>query len=63
MLSLSVATMRRTSSKGAFPSTSWMRPRCCGVIHSPRARRKIRLYIWQARPTVGVYTMGRNSSR
>ena len=36
-----------------------MWPRWRGVIQRPRARRKILLYIWQARPTVGVYTMGR----
>ena len=39
-----------------------MRPRSSGVIHSPRARRKMWLNSWHARPTVGVYTMGRNSS-
>ena len=61
--SLSVATMRRTSSKGALRRTSSIRPRWPGVIQSPRPLRKIRLYSWQAWPTVGVYTMGRNSSR
>ena len=54
MLSLSVATIRRTSSKGDTASTSAMRPRCWGVIQRPRALRKIRLNSWQARPTVGV---------
>jgi hypothetical protein len=63
MRSLSVTTMSRTSSCGALASTSRMRPRWPGVIHSPRARRKMWLNSWQARPTVGVYTIGSSSSR
>ena len=54
MRSLSVTTISRTSSYGLWVSTSLMWPLCSGVIHSPRARRKMRLYCWQASPTVGV---------
>ncbi len=54
MRSLSVTTMSRMSSKAAFRSTCAMWPRCSGVIQMPRARRKMWLNSWQARPTVGV---------
>ena len=34
-----------------------------GVIQRPRGRRMMWLNDWHARPTVGVYTIGMNSSR
>ena len=40
-----------------------MRSTSAGVIQVPRVRRMMWLNSWQARPTVGVYTIGRNSSR
>ena len=54
MRSLSVTTMSRTSVCEAFRRTSGMRSMSAGVIQTPRGRRKMWLYFWQARPTVGV---------
>ncbi len=54
MRSLSVATMSRTSVWEALRRTSGIRWRSAGVIHTPRGRRKMWLYFWQAWPTVGV---------
>ena len=63
MRSLSVTTISRTSGLAALASSSGMRSRSAGVIHRPRGRRKMWLNSWQARPTVGVYTIGSSSSR
>ena len=54
MRSLSVTTMSRTSRYGLFRSISGMRSWSSGVIHRPRVLRRMWLYSWQARPTVGV---------
>ena len=55
MRSLSVTTIRRMSSNGRVAQHLVDAGRGGpGVIQSPRARRKMWLYSWQAWPTVGV---------
>ena len=54
MRSLSVTTTRRTPGGAAARRTEATWPRCSGVIHTPRPRRKMWLNSAQASPTVGV---------
>ena len=52
--SLSVATTSRTPRRPELRSSSPTASTSSGVIQIPRGRRMVRLYSWQARPTVGV---------
>ncbi len=61
MRSLSVTTISRTSSRPQLRSTSGIESSSSGVSQTPRGWRKMWLNIWQALPTTGVYTIGRNS--